>query len=134
MPRQIDELNFPNTLRYSTDHEWARQEGDLIVIGLSDYAQDQLGDIVFVELPEKGSVFSANQVFATVESVKAVSECYIPLSGEIAEVNRALEDSPESVNRDPYGEGWFAKIKPSDPSEMDGLISAADYISSLKGE
>jgi glycine cleavage system H protein len=134
MTKQIDELNFPDTLRYSNDHEWANQEGDMIVIGLNDYAQDQLGDIVFVELPETGSDFSSGQIFATVESVKAVSECYIPVSGQIMEVNSSLEDSPEAVNRDPYGSGWFVKVKPADISEMDALLTATAYVESLKGE
>jgi glycine cleavage system H protein len=134
MTKQIDELNFPENLRYSNDHEWAGAEGDLVVIGLNDYAQDQLGDVVFVELPEKGTVFSANEVFATVESVKAVSECYIPVGGEIVEVNVTLEDSPETVNKDPYGEGWFAKIKPADVSEIESLMTAQAYIDMLKGD
>lgn len=134
MPKRIDELSFPDTLRYSAHHEWVRPEGDLVVIGLNDYAQDQLGDIVFVELPETGAAFSAGQVFATVESVKAVSECYVPVGGEIAEVNRSLEDAPESVNKDPYGEGWFVKLNPADASESDGLMTATAYVASLKGE
>ncbi len=134
MTKQIDELNFPENLRYSNDHEWAKAEGDLVVIGLNDYAQDQLGDVVFVELPEKGTVFSANEVFATVESVKAVSECYIPVGGEIVEVNATLEDSPETVNKDPYGEGWFAKIKPADVSGIESLMTAQAYIDTLKGD
>ncbi|HDR14148.1 MAG TPA: glycine cleavage system protein GcvH [Desulfobacteraceae bacterium] len=134
MPKQIDELNFPDTLRYSSDHEWAKLEGNLVEVGLNDYAQDQLGDVVFVELPERGSVFSANEVFATVESVKAVSECYIPVGGEIVEVNSALEDSPETVNKDPYGAGWFVKVKPAGSSELDSLMTAEAYVASLKGE
>jgi glycine cleavage system H protein len=134
MPKQIDELNFPDNLRYSSDHEWAKLEGDLVEVGLNDYAQDQLGDVVFVELPDKGSVFSANEVFATVESVKAVSECYIPLAGEVVEVNSSLEDSPETVNNDPYGSGWFVRIKPTDTSELDSLMTAEAYVASIKGE
>ena len=134
MPKQVDELNFPGTLRYSSDHEWAKVEGDLVEVGLNDYAQDQLGDVVFVELPEKGSVFSANEVFATVESVKAVSECYIPLAGEVVEVNSSLEDSPETVNKDPYGAGWFVRVKPTDISELDSLMTADAYVASIKGE
>ncbi len=133
MPRPIDQLLFPDDLNYSADHEWVRQDGKIAVIGLNDYAQDQLGDIVFVELPEAGSTFSAGDVFATVESVKAVSECYIPVSGEILEMNRLLEDSPESVNRDPYGEGWFVKLRLSDKSELDALMTSAMYVDSLKG-
>jgi glycine cleavage system H protein len=134
MPKQIDELNFPDTLRYSSDHEWAKSEGDLVQIGLNDYAQDQLGDVVFVELPAKGSVFSANDIFATVESVKAVSECYIPIGGEVVDVNSALEDSPETVNKDPYGAGWFVRVKPADSSELDSLMTPEAYVASLKGE
>ncbi|MFO8090047.1 MAG: glycine cleavage system protein GcvH [Desulfatiglandaceae bacterium] len=134
MPKQIDELNFPDTLRYSGDHEWVKLEGDLVEVGLNDYAQDQLGDVVFVELPEKGTVFSANEVFATVESVKAVSECYLPIAGEVVEVNSSLEDSPETVNKDPYGAGWFVRLKPTDTSELDSLMTAEAYVASLKGE
>ena len=134
MAKQIDELNFPEHLRYSSDHEWAGMEDGLVVVGLNDYAQDQLGDVVFVELPEAGASFSANDVFATVESVKAVSECYIPVTGEVVEVNRSLEDSPETVNSDPYGAGWFVKIKPESQAEMDALMTAEEYVASLKGE
>ena len=134
MPKRIDQLNFPDTLRYSSDHEWAKLEDGLVVVGLNDYAQDQLGDIVFVELPGAGASFSAGEVFATVESVKAVSECYIPVTGEVVETNRSLEDSPETVNRDPYGSGWFVKVKPGDLSQMDALMTAAEYLESLKGE
>jgi glycine cleavage system H protein len=134
MPKQLEELNFPDTLRYSGDHEWAKSEGDLVEVGLNDYAQDQLGDVVFVELPEKGRIFSANDVFATVESVKAVSECFIPIGGEVVEVNSALEDSPETVNKDPYGSGWFVRVKPADISEFDSLMTAEAYVASLKGE
>jgi len=94
MPKQINELNFPDTLRYSSDHEWVKAEGDVVEIGLNDYAQDQLGDVVFVELPENGTVFSSNDVFATVESVKAVSECYLPIGGEVVDVNNSLGRFP----------------------------------------
>ncbi|HKJ65003.1 MAG TPA: glycine cleavage system protein GcvH, partial [Desulfopila sp.] len=104
--KELDELILPDDLGYTKEHEWAKIEGDLVVIGISDYAQDQLGDIVFVEMPEEGDSFSAGEEFGTLESVKAVSELYIPLSGEVVAVNEELEDSPELLNRDPYG-NWI---------------------------
>ncbi len=121
--KEISELNLPADLRYTEDHEWARLEEDKVRVGLDDYAQDQLGDIVFVELPQEGDTFKKGEMFATVESVKAVSECYMPVSGKIVSVNNDLEESPELVNNSPYGDGWFVVINPSDPSEMDTLMT-----------
>ena len=131
--KEIDALKFPEDVRYSQDHEWARKDGDLFVVGISDYAQDQLGDIVFVEMPEAGSSYEKGEVFGTVESVKAVSELFMPVSGEIVEVNPKLEDSPELVSNDPYKEGWMLKIKASDPGDFDGLMDRQAYLSHLKG-
>ena len=131
--KEISELNLPDDIRYAEDHEWARLEGDRIRIGLDDYAQDQLGDIVFVELPQIGDTFDRGEEFAVVESVKAVVECYLPVSGEIIAVNVALEESPELVNKSPYTDGWFVDINPRDPSEMDDLMTNAECLEKLKG-
>ena len=131
--KEIDALNFPDNVRYSQDHEWARKDGDFFVVGISDYAQDQLGDIVFVEMPEAGSSYEKGEVFGTVESVKAVSELFMPVAGEIVEINPKLEDSPELVNNDPYKEGWMLKIKASNPGDFDELMDLAAYLSHLKG-
>jgi len=113
--------------KYQESHEWARQEGDLIVCGITDHAQDSLSDVVYVELPEVGSTFERGQIFGVVESVKAASDLYIPMSGEIVEINSALVDTPELVNSDPFGAGWMIKIKPSNPGEWDNLLSGEDY-------
>ena len=131
--KEISELNLPADLRYSEDHEWARLEDDKVRVGLDDYAQDQLGDIVFVELPQAGDTFKKGEVFATVESVKAVSECYMPVGGKIVSVNNDLEESPELVNNSPYGDGWFVVINPSDSSEMDTLMTNDACLEKLKG-
>ncbi len=120
-------MNVPGDLRYSTDHEWVRTDGELVRIGITDYAQDALGDVVFVELPEVGTQVAANASFSEIESTKSVSDIFAPVSGEIVEVNSALDDTPELVNEDPYGEGWICAIRPSDPSEIDGLMDAAGY-------
>lgn len=122
--KEINELVLPDDLRYADDHEWARVEGDKVRVGIDDYAQDQLGDIVFVELPEVGAAFAAQQEFATVESVKAVVECYMPVSGEVTAVNTALEEAPELLNEGPYGAGWMVEIKPNDLSEMEALMTS----------
>lgn len=113
--------------KYQDSHEWARKDGDLIVCGITDHAQDSLSDVVFVELPAVGDSLSKGDIFGTVESVKAASDLYMPMSGEIVEVNEALEDEPEQVNSDPFGAGWMIKFKPSDPSEWDGLLSGDEY-------
>lgn len=131
--KEIDELNFPEDVHYSEDHEWTRADGDLVVIGISDYAQDQLGDIVFVELPEEDSTLEQGQEFGTVESVKAVSELFMPMGGQVVEINADLEDNPELVNTDPYNKGWMIKIKPDDPGLFDQLMDREAYIAALKG-
>jgi len=131
--KEIRELNLPDDIRYADDHEWARLEGDKVRVGLDDYAQDQLGDIVFVELPQVGDTFKQGDEFATVESVKAVCECYLPVGGEIIAVNSALEESPELVNKSPYGDGWFVEVNPSNPSEMDTLMTSVACLEKLKG-
>ena len=113
--------------RYQESHEWARQEGELIVCGISDHAQESLSDVVYVEFPSVGDTLSQGGTFGVVESVKAASDLYMPMSGEIVEVNSALEDEPELVNSDPYGEGWMIKFKPSDPGEWAGLLTSAQY-------
>lgn len=120
--------NTPNELKYAASHEWARIEEDgTITVGITDHAQDALGDVVFVELPEVGVVLVAGQEAGVVESVKAASDVYAPVSGEVIEINPALEDAPETINADPYGEGWFYKIKPSDADEIEGLLTADQY-------
>lgn len=131
--KEISELNLPEDVRYADDHEWAKNSGDTVRIGISDYAQDQLGDIVFVELPEVGSTFAKADEFGTVESVKAVSELYMPIGGEVTAINETLTDQPELVNTDPYGGGWMIEVKASDPAEMDSLKSKTDYLEMLKG-
>ena len=121
-------------LKYSKDHEWVRVDGDVGTVGISDYAQDQLGDVVYVELPEVGKTVAQNEEAAVVESVKAASEVYAPVSGEVVEVNRALEDDPALVNGDPTGEGWFLKLRMSAPDELAGLMDEgayADYVAGL---
>lgn len=131
--KEINELILPDDLRYGEDHEWVRLEGDKVRVGIDDYAQDQLGDIVFVELPQVGTAFKKGEEFATVESVKAVSECYMPVSGEIIAVNTTLEASPELVNKSPYNEGWLVEVRPDDVSEMDTLMTNTEYLEKLKG-
>jgi len=129
--KAIEELNLPTDRKYSDDHEWAIQEGDTILIGISDYAQDQLGDIVFVEMPEPGESFNKGDEFGTLESVKAVSEMFIPISGEVVASNESLEDSPELVNQDPYA-NWIIKIRPSNPEELTELLSKEQYVQLLQ--
>ena len=131
--KEINELNLPDDLRYGKDHEWVRLEGDKVKIGIDDYAQDQLGDIVFVELPEVGTTFSKGDEFGTVESVKAVSELFMPVGGEILAINTSLEETPENVNNSPYEDGWMIEIKPNDVAEMDALMDKEAYIKMLKG-
>jgi glycine cleavage system H protein len=131
--KEIGDLNFSEDVKYTADHEWAKLEDGVVTIGLSDYAQDQLGEIVFVELPEVGDSFAKGDEFGSVESVKAVSEIYIPISGEIVEVNQALEDAPELVNEDCYEGGWIIRVTPVDLSQLDGLMDKAAYLDMLKG-
>ena len=132
--KELNQLDLPEGLKYSKEHEWVREEGETVLIGITDFAQDQLGDIVFVELPEEGTAFSIGEEFSNLESVKAVSEVYMPVSGQIIKVNVELEDAPELVNNDPYGEGWLIEVKPEDPSEMDELMDKDGYFEMLKGE
>lgn len=120
-------MNFPEDLRYTREHEWAREQDGVITVGITGYATDQLGDVVFVELPEVGRVLEANKGFGVVEAVKTVSDLYAPLAGEVVEVNSALADDPAVVNQDPYGKGWMVRIKPADPAAFAALLSAADY-------
>jgi glycine cleavage system H protein len=131
--KEINELNLPDDLKYAKNHEWARFESDKVKIGIDDYAQDQLGDIVFVELPEVGATFSKGEEFGTVESVKAVSELFIPIGGEILAINTSLEETPEHVNNSPYEDGWMIEIKPSDVAEIDALMDKEAYLKMLKG-
>lgn len=120
-------MNIPEDLRYAPNHEWSRRDGNVIRMGISDFAQDALGDVVYVELPKAGSTIGAGEPYAEVESTKSVSDVYAPVTGTVVTVNNALDDSPELVNTDPYGEGWFAEIEMSDPSEYDALMDAASY-------
>jgi glycine cleavage system H protein len=124
-------LNVPEDLQYTRSHEWVRTEDDTATIGITDYAQEELGDIVFVELPEEGATFDAGDSFGTVESVKAVSDLYAPVGGEVVEVNEALNDNPEKINEDPYGDGWFVKLRVSGEGD---LLSASDYEQLLEEE
>ena len=120
-------MDFPEELRYTKEHEWARIEGDVATVGVTDFAQSELGDIVFVELPEEGRSLGAGESFGVAESVKTVSDLYSPVSGEVVGVNQNLESQPELVNAEPYGAGWMVKIKMSDPAEADSLLSASEY-------
>jgi glycine cleavage system H protein len=131
--KEISELILPDDVRYAEDHEWARREGDTIRIGINDYAQDQLGDIVFVELPEVDETLKQGEEFGTVESVKAVSELYMPVGGKVLSVNADLEESPELVNTSPYDDGWMIEIDPADPDELDSLMDIDAYLEMLKG-
>jgi glycine cleavage system H protein len=117
-------LSIPQDLQYTRSHEWVRTEGDTATVGISDHAQDELGDVVFVELPDEGATFDAGESFGTVESVKAVSDVYAPVGGEVVEVNSSLEDAPEKINDDPYGEGWLVKLRTSGEAD---LLSPEEY-------
>ena len=123
MPDEI----YPDELRYHPEHDWARIDGEVATFGVTWYAQDALGEVVFYEPPEVGKEVKKDEAYAEVESVKAVSDVYAPLSGEVSEVNSALSENPEKINQDPYGDGWMVKVKLSDPSEADGLMDAATY-------
>ena len=120
-------MNFPENLKYTKDHEWVSIDGDIATVGVTEFAQSELGDIVFVELDTEGDTMDQNEVFGTIEAVKTVSDLFMPLSGEITEVNSQLEDAPESVNESPYENGWMIKIKLSDTSELDRLLDVAAY-------
>jgi glycine cleavage system H protein len=126
-------MNLDTKARYSESHEWARKDGNLIVCGISNHAQQELSDIVYVELPETGRRLARGEVFGVVESVKAASDLYMPMGGEIVAVNETLSSSPELVNQEPYGQGWMLKFKPADPAEWDSLMSAEDYERSVSG-
>ena len=126
--------NIPEDLHYSRDHEWIRVEGDVGTIGITDHAQNSLGDVVYVELPKEGDSFSAHEPFGSVESVKAVSEIFSPIGGKVIEVNEALQDEPERVNTDPYGEGWMIRVRMTNPGEVDSLLNAAEYEDFTKAE
>ena len=117
----------PDNLRYTKDHEWIRVDGNVATVGITDHAQEELGDIVFVELPRPGAALAQHDTFGSVESVKAVSDIYSPVAGEVAEVNNALADAPEKVNADPYGEGWIMKMLLADTSQLESLMTAAQY-------
>ena len=119
--------NVPQDLKYTAEHEYVKTEGDLVVVGITDYAQGELGDVVFVELPQVGSSYKKHDVFGTIEAVKAVSELYSPLAGEVVAVNGALDANPALVNSDPYGEGWMIRLRVGDPAELEGLMDAAAY-------
>lgn len=125
-------MSTPKELRYSEEHEWVRVEGDKVRIGITDFAQSELGDIVFVELPEVGTEITANEPFGSVESVKTVSELYAPISGKVVEVNEALNDNPEYVNESPYEKAWMIVVEPSDMSEIDNLLTAEQYEAMVK--
>lgn len=120
-------MEFPAELKYSKEHEWVRLEGDVAVIGITEFAQDELGDIVYVEQPKVGDVVKQNEQFGVVESVKTVSDLYSPVSGEVVEINEDVTGSPEQINKDPYGNGWIIKVKTSDPADLDSLLTADAY-------
>lgn len=120
-------MNIPSELKYTKDHEWIKAEADIITIGITDFAQSELGDIVYVEVETLDETLEAEEVFGTVEAVKTVSDLFIPVAGEVIEFNEALEDEPEKVNTDPYGDGWMVKVKVSNVSDLDNLLSAEDY-------
>jgi glycine cleavage system H protein len=131
--KDVSQLKFPDDVRYVESHEWIRSEGGRVRIGITDYAQDQLGDIVFVELPAVGKSLNAGAPFGSVESVKAVSELYMPIGGKVVEINSALENSPEVVNTSPYDQGWMIVVEPADAGELKGLLTVQAYRDKLKG-
>lgn len=121
-------MNIPSNLKYSKDHEWVRVEGEVAIIGITDFAQGQLGDIVFVDVTTQGETLEKEEIFGSIEAVKTVSDAYLPVGGEIVEFNESLVDAPELVNKDPYGEGWIIKVKMSDAAELEELMSADEYM------
>ena len=125
-------MNFPTNVKYTKEHEWIRLEGDVAYVGITDYAQEQLGDIVFVDIPTEGETLAADEVFGTIEVVKTISDLFLPVTGEILEQNEALADQPELVNQDPYGEGWLIKIKPTADADFDSLLDAEAYKALVK--
>ena len=126
-------MNFPQNLKYTNEHEWIRVEGDIAYVGITDYAQAQLGDIVFVDIPTVGETLEAGETFGTIEVVKTISDLFLPLAGEILEQNEALEENPELVNKDPYGEGWLIKMKPADVKAAEDLLDAEAYKAVING-
>lgn len=120
-------MNFPENVKYTKEHEWIRLEGDVAYVGITDYAQAQLGDIVFVDIQAEGETLAADEVFGTIEVVKTISDLFLPVGGEILEQNEALADQPELVNKDPYGEGWLIKMKPANAADLDNLLNAESY-------
>lgn len=120
-------MNIPADLKYTKDHEWVKVEGDLATIGVTDYAQGELGDVVYVEIESEGESLDAEEVFGTVEAVKTVSDLFMPMAGEVTEVNKELTDAPDHVNKDPYGKGWMIKVKMSDLGQLEGLLTAEQY-------
>lgn len=120
-------MNIPTDLQYTKDHEWIRREDDLAVLGITDFAQGELGDIIFVEFPDVGATFKQGEVFGTVEAVKTVADLFMPVAGEVVEVNSGLEGNPEQVNSDPYGLGWMVKVRIADSSQLDDLMGASEY-------
>lgn len=127
----LDKLTFSETVNYSKEHTWARRDGDLMAVGISDYAQNELGEVVYIELSEVGSTYSTEEVFGFIESIKTASDLYMPLGGEVVEVNESLEDGPEMINGDPFGDGWILKVKAADENEIDTLLDAAGYLKSI---
>lgn len=120
-------MNFPDDLKYTKDHEWVKTEGNMATIGITDFAQGELGDIVYVDINSEGQSLNSGDVFGTVEAVKTVSDLFMPVSGKVHELNKNLESNPESVNKDPYGNGWMVKVEMSNPAELDSLMNAGDY-------
>ena len=125
-------MNYPTNIKYTSEHEWIRIEGDEAYVGITDYAQDQLGDIVFIDIPSVGETLEQGEVFGTIEVVKTVSDLFLPVAGEVLEQNEALADNPELVNKDPYGEGWLIKIKPNNVADVEGLLDAEAYQATLE--
>ena len=126
-------MNFPQNLKYTNEHEWIRVEGDIAYVGITDYAQEQLGAIVFVDIPTVGESLEAGEVFGTIEVVKTISDLFLPVAGEVLEQNEALEENPELVNKDPYGEGWLIKMKPADVKAVEDLLDAEGYKEVING-
>jgi len=132
--KEFNELNLPDDVKYTQNHEWIKDEGETHKIGITDFAQDQLGDVVFVELPEIGTSLVQGEEFCTLESVKAVAEAYMPIGGEIVSINEELTDKPELVNNDPYTQGWLVNIKPTNPKEIEQLMESSEYRNFIQGE
>ncbi|MBD3592126.1 glycine cleavage system protein GcvH [Bacteroides sp. GM023] len=126
-------MDFPQNLKYTNEHEWIRVEGDIAYVGITDYAQEQLGDIVFVDIPTVGESLEADEVFGTIEVVKTISDLFLPVAGEVMEQNEALEENPELVNKDPYGEGWLIKMKPANLKDVEDLLGAEGYKAVVNG-